>query len=290
MSTNFQEAYKKIRPSIVGLGFRNDPEYLIIGSGFIVHQSGWIMTNKHVLDALLTSKDGRVGLHQSAAAFFFIKTEPEEGFVGVGGIVVASVIESASPPPPSDNLDTEDTKNKTFRGLKPRQIIPPKPLDIGVCRVDMRNAQKEVLPLIPATIIHSKDVLEGTPVGILGFPQGLSFPAKFTSTDPNQMTPLLQTGVISGILPFSGLPKPDSFVLDLFVNGGSSGSPLFLENGDVVGVVYATRQRFEALQSINEDGDLEPSENTGVYLPTSLGLAVPSARFPENWLAKGVWV
>lgn len=286
MSTNFQEAYKKIRPSIVGLGFRNDPEYLIIGSGFIVHESGWIMTNKHVLDALLTYRDGRVGLHQNAAAMFFIITEPEEGFVGASGIAVASVIESASPPPPSENLDTEDTKNKTFRGLKLRQIIPPKPLDIGVCRVDMRNARKEVLPLIPATIIHSKDIIEGTPVGILGFPQGLTFPAKFDLNHPTQMTPLLQTGVISGILPFSGLPKPDSFVLDLFVNGGSSGSPLFLENGDVVGVVYATRQRFEALHSINEAGDLVPSDNTGVYLPTSLGLAVPSARFPEDWLTK----
>ena len=286
MSINFQEAYKKIRPSIVGLGFRNDPEYLIIGSGFIVHQSGWIMTNKHVLDALLTSKDGRVGLHQSAAAFFFIKTGPEEGFVGAGGIVAASVIESASPPPPSEHLDTEDTKNKTFRGLKPRQIIPPKPLDIGVCRVDMNNARKEVLPLIPANIIHSKDILEGTPVGILGFPQGLTFPAKFDTNGLTQMTPLLQTGVISGILPFSGLPKPDSFVIDLFVNSGSSGSPLFLENGEVVGVVYATRQRFESIQSINKGGDLEPSENSGVYLPTALGLAVPSARFPENWLTK----
>ena len=78
ISANFQQAYKNIRPSIVGLGFRNDPEYEIIGSGFIVHQSGWIMTNKHVLDALLTrSKDGRVCLHSSAAAFFFIKTKPE---------------------------------------------------------------------------------------------------------------------------------------------------------------------------------------------------------------------
>jgi hypothetical protein len=199
---------------------------------------------------------------------------------------VASLVESASPPPPSEHLDTEDTKNKTFRGLKPRQIIPPKPVDIGVCRIDMTKARKEVLPLVPATIIHSKDIFEGTPVGILGFPQGLSWPAKFDSKNPAQMTPLLQTDVISGILPFSGLPKPDSFVLDLFVNGVSSGSPLFLENGDVVGVVYATRQRFEALHFINGDGDLETSENSGVYLPTSLGLAVPSARFPEDWLTK----
>lgn len=284
MRINFQEAYKKIRPSIVGLGFRNDPEYQIIGSGFIVHQSGWIMTNKHVLDALLTTKDGRVGLHSSAAAFFFIKTKPEEGFVGASGMVVTSVIESASPP--SKHLDNEVAKNKTFRGLKPRQIIPPEPLDIGVCKVDINNAPKEVLPLIPATIIHSKEVSEGTPVGILGFPQGLSFPVKFESKDSTQMTPLLQTGVISGILPLSGLPQPTSFVLDILVNSGSSGSPLFLENGSVVGVVYAARQSFELLQTINEDGNLESSRNKGVFLPTSLGLAVPSARFPEDWLSK----
>lgn len=284
MSINFQEAYKKVRPSIVGLGFRNDPEYLIIGSGFIVHESGWIMTNKHVLDALLTTKDGRVGLHSSAAAFFFFKVTPEEGFVGVSGMLVASVIESASPPP--KHLDGVVAEDKTFRGLRPRQIIPPEPLDIGVCRVDISIAPKELLPLIPVTIIHSREVLEGTPVGILGFPQGLSFPAKFESKDSAQMTPLLQTGVISGILPFSGIPQPTSFVLDILVNSGSSGSPLFLANGNVVGVVYAARQSFEILQTIKENGELESSINSGVYLPTSLGLAVPSARFPENWLAK----
>ncbi len=284
-NTNFREAYKKIRPSIVGLGFRNDPEYQIIGSGFIVHQSGWIMTNKHVLDALLTaSKDGRVGLHPSAAAFFFIKTEPEEGFVGVCGMVITNVIESASPP--SKQFNNKGTENRTFRGLKPRQILPPEPLDIGVCKVDISNLRKEVLPLIPAIIIHSKEVLEGTPVGILGFPQGLSFPAIFDSKNSTQMAPLLQTGVVSGILPFSGLPRPESFVLDLLVNSGSSGSPLFLENGDVVGVVYAARQSFESLQTINEDGKLESSSNQGVFLPTSLGLAVPSARFPDEWLSK----
>jgi len=282
-TVDFREAYRRIRPSIVGLGFRNDPEYVIIGSGFVVHQSGWIMTNKHVLDALLTTKDGRTGLHTNAAAFFFIKTDPEEGFVGVAGMLVASVIESASPPP--KDLEAKTVSNRTFRGLKPRQIIPPEPLDIGVCRVDIGNAPKELLPLVPATIVHSKDVTEGMSIGILGFPQGLSWPARFESADSFQMTPLLQTGVVSGVLPFSELPRPTSFVLDILVNPGSSGSPLFLRNGDVVGVVYATRQRFESLQAIGEDGNIVSSENEGVFLPTSLGLAVPSARFPENWLS-----
>jgi S1-C subfamily serine protease len=198
-------------------------------------------------------------------------------------MLVASVIESASPPP--TNPEGKTDSNRTFRGLKPKQIILPEPSDIGVCRVDISNAPKELLPLVPASIVHSKDVTEGMPVGILGFPQGLSWPARFESADSFQMTPLLQTGVVSGVLPFSELPRPTSFVLDIVVNPGSSGSPLFLQNGDVVGVVHATRQRFAPLQAIDQDGNIESSENEGVFLPTSLGLAVPSACFPESWLS-----
>lgn len=276
---DFQEAYKKIRPSIVGLGFRKDPEYKIIGTGFIIHPSGWIMTNKHVINTLLdTSNDGR------AAACLFVKAQPEAEFVNVSARIVTDINEAAIPP--SEKLVNQDNMKKTYRGLNPRQIIPPEPLDIGVCKINATSLPKESLPLIPANIIHSKEVIEGAPVGILGFPQGLSFPAKFDSQGSIQMTPLLQTGVISGILPFSGLPNPTSFVLDLHVNLGSSGSPLFLSNGNVIGLVYATRQSFEPLKSIGKDGNLESSQNSGVYLPTSLGLAVPSARFPKEWLSK----
>jgi S1-C subfamily serine protease len=96
-----------------------------------------------------------------------------------------------------------------------------------------------------------------------------------------QLTSLLQTGVIAGILPFSGLPKPDSFVLDIYINAGSSGSPLFTIDGQVIGVVYATRQNFSPLVVFDEKGQNAKSRDTGVFLSAALGLAVPSARFFE---------
>ena len=42
---DFQLAYKTVRPSIVGIGFSDFQENShIIGTGFIIHPSGWIMS------------------------------------------------------------------------------------------------------------------------------------------------------------------------------------------------------------------------------------------------------
>ncbi len=99
-----------------------------------------------------------------------------------------------------------------------------------------------------------------------------------------QLTPLLQAGHIAAALPFSNLPNPENYVLDLYVNGGSSGSPLFTANGEVVGVVYATRQAFKPL--IQFDADDKPQEipRTGTLVSSALGLAVPTTRIDRGWL------
>lgn len=282
---DFQAAFNRIRPSVVGIGLRDDPEYKIFGSGFIVHPHGWIMTNRHVLEPLLVKdQSGKVGVISNATAFLFIKVPSEEGFVAVEGMVASRIIELAIPP--QNNKAVKKEESKKFRGLEPRQIILQEEPDIGVCRIDHKNLPPEVLPLLPVKIIHSKKVSEGIPVGIVGFPQGVSIPLSFDSRSRVQLTPLLQVGIISGILPFSSLPQPDSFVLDLFVNPGSSGSPLFLHDGNVVGLVYATRREFSPLCLIDQNGELSESHDRGVFVTAGLGLAIPSTRFPKEWLSE----
>jgi S1-C subfamily serine protease len=146
----------------------------------------------------------------------------------------------------------------------------------------------EALPLKPVSFLDSANVGEGPPVAFLGFPQGLEISAQTqsSSTTTIQLTPLLQTGVIAGILPYSGLPKPDALVLDTYISAGSSGSPLFGTDGKVIGMVYATRQQFHPLVAIDNDGNCIKSAGIGVHVPSALGLAVPSSKFPKEVLSQ----
>jgi len=139
-----------------------------------------------------------------------------------------------------------------------------------------------VLPLRPVQVPERDRVTEGLPVGILGFPQGLQFPKVFKSRELLQLTPILQTGVIAAVLPHSKISMPEVFILDIHVNPGSSGSPLFTVEGNVIGIVYVTRQRFSPLIKFDDEGKKFESQNVGVYLPSSLGVAIPSARFPKE--------
>src|SRR5260370_8790405 len=55
----------------------------------------------------------------------------------------------------------------------------------------------------------------------------------------HQVTPTLQRGIISAVLPFT-CTTPHAYAINVMVQGGASGSPVFLsESGEVIGVLYA---------------------------------------------------
>ena len=172
----------------------------------------------------------------------------------------------------------------SFNGISVKSIVPRETPDIAICHIDINNLPPQITTIPCAKIVNSSAVNVGQTVGILGFPQGVEFPVKYESTAKMQLMPLLQTGAIAGMLPCSGLEKPSSFVLDIVVNPGCSGSPVFLPNGDVIGIVFATRQRFCELVELDAEGELSTNDEKGVLVPSGLGLAVPSAQLPDDWM------
>ncbi|HKB58374.1 MAG TPA: hypothetical protein VKC51_12380 [Lacunisphaera sp.] len=51
MAVDFSTAFEAVRPAVVGLGFVTKGGFDTSGTGFIVSEQGWILTNRQCLAA-----------------------------------------------------------------------------------------------------------------------------------------------------------------------------------------------------------------------------------------------
>ena len=278
---DFRDAHDRIRPAIVGLGVRNGDDLEIFGTGFIINDSGVVLTNRHVLEPMLERGPTGTKIRSGACGFFFTPGPESKTHImqqlAVMQIQNIDLFEDQPRPssePPSLPPDLDVTL--LSHGTSPEA-------DVAICGIPLRQQSAQpAVPVTAASVVNSQNVRIGTEVGILGFPLGLPLALKDSATQ-SQFSPLLQVGIIAGILPFAQVPQPHAFMLALAVNGGSSGSPLFLSDGTVVGVVYARRRHLERLLRRDPNtGEFIASPNEVVDVHTSLGFAVPTASFPSR--------
>jgi len=268
----FSEIVKKIKPAVVGLGMladERDPlSVVIMGTGFVVHRDGWIMTNRHVAELFMAKRGDVVGIRNARArAVLFVDSTgrniAKTGSVAKAGVGVVPfpIIEIAMAPEPQD----DDLHYET---------VP----DLAVCRISIEKLDTlglKELPVLP--LGDSSKVREGDEVGICGFPLGLTITSDGRL---RQMTAIVQRGIVAAVLPWTGIPNPHAFQLDISVNPGSSGSPMFTaDTGELVGIVFAAPMNTGHVALPVGGGQ----ENIAtIALPTGFGYAIPSNRYQNK--------
>lgn len=247
------DTYEKIKPSIVAFTakysvltdaeFQNERKVSfppILGTGFIIDGNAVIVTNDHVAEVLTASKKHPLSRNGECIYFATLFKNTDEGLIHM----TLDILEVYQP----ESYPTE-------------MLFGPKKPDIAFVLVKARE--------LPALELDASILREGIEIATTGYPMGtdaLTAPGYL-----HQIGPTLQRGIISAILPFQQ-PKPHAYALNIMVQGGASGSPVFLpDSGKVIGIVNSS------LYDISADGIAKNNNQK----PTNISYAIPSYNILE---------
>ena len=211
MSQSLAQTYSAIKPAVVAIvgniSLTSDFSP-IIGTGFIVDESGIIATNHHVIEAIgkLPKRKDQVQSRWPASVILFYNAPG----IGMGNFV----------------MPIKATMSARLGQPTPYESERP---DIALIRVAYND--------LPAVSLESTPTFhEGDDVATAGFPLGDQL---FRSHGKiGQINPTLRKGIIGSILPFP-CDHPHGLLLDMEIQGGSSGSPLFrIEEPKIIGIMY----------------------------------------------------
>src|SRR3989344_1390136 len=247
-SQPFSTTYKKLKPGIVAIVSKisQRPDFPdIIGTGFIAHEDGIVITNNHVIEAIkkLPRRKGSPD-DEWPIRVMYLHDMPGKGvgkiFFDVEAIATLG-------------------REKPVEGYHYGPDIP----DIGFIYTKVKGLPKLELE-------KTFELEEGDEIYTAGYPLGTN-----TLRAPgwiHQINPVLQRGIVSAIQPFQ-CDKPHGLLINVMSQGGASGSPIFNpKTGKVTALLYGG--------IIDWKGILIQTDGNSMQLPhqngTALTLAIPA--------------
>jgi S1-C subfamily serine protease len=224
----------------------------IIGTGFLLDSNGIAVTNRHV-----------------AAVFNRLRANPRTGESSLGAVlflpggasnswqmVVLEVLEWFG-------LANFKSADKGYGEKAP---------DIAFVQIGAGE--------VPFLKLATEDyyVKIGMSISTIGYPMGrlpLTALGKL-----HQASPFIRHGIVSSVFPFPN-PYPHGFTIDVIQQGGSSGSPIFREDGRVVGMMKSSVLEWGLAQAEHPNDDnilgVPPAPVTIAYSQnTNISIAEPA--------------
>lgn len=252
-------------------------ESSVYGSGIIVTDDGYLVTNAHVVKA--SDDDLREAMAIESAGEFLmddlagfesqlgidLTEEYEDIFLTAAASLYADYMTVTDPTSESLMFMVEVGDESISDGITaelievgdPLNIIDDTGKDVAVLKVNANN-----LPTV--AVGDDSDLVGGDQAVALGYPSAGTFNPFFDFTE--DLTPTLTQGTVSGRKTMEG--GWEVIQTDASIAHGSSGGPLFNDKGEVV--------------AINTFGGLEYNEQTGEYEAIEgFGFAVPTTVINE---------
>ena len=213
----------KIKKCVVGLGLRkvntNEVEY-VMGTGFLIDEQGFLMTASHVIKALEKMRK-QLKYCQINTNVCVINSFVENDVVSIEILDLSHYFECDF----RVILDNE-TLDSGVNNLLPTNI------DIHICRI----AGSFKVPFLEIKDIERLNVLDN--ILTCGYPGGAATlnvkPSEYALTT----SPIIQQGIISGIMPHDNSDLQVGIQTDIIATNGSSGSPIIdVNDGKVIGIL-----------------------------------------------------
>jgi len=219
MANNTINIFSKVKTATVAVALLNEEDdknpFIIIGTGFCVHNEGIIITCRHVVSAFTDEIEFNKLINQT-------NLEEQNLWKELKGSVPHVIFFNSSLP-----------GQLLAFPVRVNFSICKTDYDLGVMRLDKHEAFSKGFPVLE--IEPYENIKEATEIALCGFPLG-----NYLQQQIGTITSSFTRGIISSIIPAPSAPLEflKGFQLNITATRGNSGGPVFIQDsGKVFGIL-----------------------------------------------------